>query len=112
MVHPQCTYKPYQDHIVTLVLKKIKPRDADMKCWSILSDYISYSISYSISPLYHRMILTDPENVYNHKICRSFLNAPMCPMSQLITRSGFDKEDYLDAYKDASIQFRNITFDE
>ena len=69
-----------------------------------MSDCISYNIPYS--PPNERMILSAPENMYGHKVHKSFLQSGVSHVT-ICNQSGLDKEDYVDACGDVPIQLRS-----
>ena len=56
----------HHDYLISIPIKELKLRSYNMDCWSFLSNCISYAIP--SLPQYCRMILTTPENKYDHKM--------------------------------------------
>ena len=70
----------HHDYLISIPIKELKLRSYNMDCWSFLSNCISYAIP--SLPQYCRMILTTPENKYDHKMYKTLVPTPKCPIVQ------------------------------
>ena len=89
---------PYQDHIISSSLRKLKLQNSDMDCWSILSDCLFYSIS--SLPQDMVMIITAPEYKFDCTIYRTVAATQPCHIFQFVTNSKLTEQDFLDKYEE------------